>query len=461
MRSNLHTFALSFSKPPKMTKRNILGLFAWVALVGVYAQPVLLPTIGLAALPADSDPICTLPTQTPPITSCGRPEGEQAADLTLYDINGNAFNLENALLQGKPVLMISSSYTCPVFRNKVPKINDLVATYSSQLHIVIVYTLEAHPAVDISPYFGAVNTGQQNIDADILFEQPETYGERKAVLQEMLDSMQIDAPVYIDGPCNAWWNYYGPQPNNAYLIDLNGTIHTHHDWFDKLPEDIDCDIEDLLALPPTGDCGGETYGGHFNVQWMSNDTVYGTGGTTLTAHLKLFNTSATDDVLVRVVKLQTNLPVGWQTSLCLDVCYLPDVDTAIVPIAAGDTMHFYYYFYSTPGDAIGYTRVGMRNENDFNNGFSRELWGVSEGSVGMAEALSIPPLGIAPNPATDRMMIIGAAQNDAYELRDMMGSTVLSFTGPAADVNGLAPGHYLLSGAPSAGKASRVLFVKY
>ncbi|MBK6754756.1 MAG: hypothetical protein IPG69_14525 [Flavobacteriales bacterium] len=40
------------------------------------------------------------------------------------------------------------------------------------------------------------------------------------------------------------------------------------------------------------------------------------------------------------------------------------MDTAIVPIAAGDTMHFYYYFYSTPGDAIGYTRVGMRNEND-------------------------------------------------------------------------------------------------
>jgi Iodothyronine deiodinase len=424
-------------------------------------QPVLLPTIGLAALPADSDPICTLPTQTPPISNVGRPEGEQAAHFTLYDINGNAFNLEDALLQGKPVLMISSSYTCPVFRNKVPKINDLVASYSSQLHIVIVYTPEAHPAVDISPYFGAVNTSQQNIDAGILHQQPTTYGERKAVLQEMLDSLQIDAPVYIDGPCNAWWDYYGPQPNNAYLIDLNGTFHTHHDWFDKLPEDIDCDIEDVLALPPGGDCGAETFGGHFNVQWMSNDTVYGTGGTTLTAHLKLFNTSATEDVLVRVVKLQTNLPGGWQTSLCLDACYLPDVDTAIVPIAAGDTMHFYYYFYSTPGDAIGYTRVGMRNESDFNNGFSRELWGVGSGSVGIVETTSPSPLAIAPNPVTDHMTIIGVAPNDAFEIQDMTGRTVLRFAGPMAEVTCLAKGNYLLSGAPSASMASRVLFVKY
>ncbi|MBP6391955.1 MAG: hypothetical protein KA175_04960 [Flavobacteriales bacterium] len=44
-----------------MARRSILGLFAWAALLGAHAQPVLLPTIGLAVQPADSDPICTLP----------------------------------------------------------------------------------------------------------------------------------------------------------------------------------------------------------------------------------------------------------------------------------------------------------------------------------------------------------------------------------------------------------------
>lgn len=442
-----------------MAHRSLLLLLTFAARLGTAAQPTLLPSLNTGILPADSDPICTLPAQTPPINTCGRPENEQAADFTLFDINGSAFNLEDALLQGKPVLVISSSYTCPVFRNKLPKINQLVADYASQLTTVIIYTPEAHPTVDISPYFGAVNTGQTNIDAGILYEQPETYGERRAVLQEMLDSLQIDAPVYLDGPCNEWWDYYGPQPNNAYLIDLNGTIHTHHDWFDKLPDDIDCDIEDLLSLPPTGDCGGSTFGGNFNVQWVSNDTVYGTGGTTITAHMKLFNTSSTDDVLVRVVKLQNNLPAGWQTSLCLDVCYLPDVDTAIVPIAAGDTLNFYYYFYSAPGNAIGYTRVGMRNENNFSNGFMRDVWGVSEGSVGIDEAISIAPLLIAPNPATDRLTVMGAGPNDAFELQDMAGKIAMRFIGPQADVNALAPGSYVLHCSSDAQRPSRALLV--
>lgn len=392
------------------------------------AQPVLLPSIGLATLPADIDPVCALPVQTPPIQTVGRPEGEHAADFTLYDMQGNAFHLEEALLQGKPVLIISASYTCPVFRNKVPRINQIAAQHAAQLTTIVVYTVEAHPVNDISPYFGAVNTGQQNISAGILYEQPETYGERKAVLQALLDSMQIDVPVYLDGPCNPWWNYYGPQPNNAYLIGLDGTIHTHHDWFDKLPEDIDCDIEDLLALPPSGDCGGQTFGGQFQLQMVSNDTVQGLGGTTLTAYMKLWNPTA-QDVLVRVVKLQNQLPAGWGSSLCLDVCYLPDVDTALVPIAAGDTMHFYYYFYSTPGAATGYSRIGLRNESNTSNSFMRDLWGIAAGGVGLEEHVSTGGGAPFPQPCTDRFHLPGALPGDHAELHDALGKRVA--TGPA------------------------------
>lgn len=427
-------------------------LFALALLpVLTFAQPDLLPSIGIGDLPADGDPICTLPFQTPPIQSVGRPVGEQAADFTLYDLEGNAFSLEQALLQGKPVLMISSSYTCPVFRNKVPRINAVAAQYADQLTTIIVYTPEAHPVVDISPYFGAVNTGQANINAGILYEQPQTYGERKAVLQDMLADLDIDVPVYLDGPCNQWWDYYGPQPNNAYLIDVDGTIHAHHDWFDKLPENIDCDLADLLGLEPPAACAGQDFGGQFTVQWMSNDTVYGPGGTTLTVHMKLFNTSAADDVLVRVVKLQNELPAGWASSLCLDVCYLPDVDTALVPIAAGDSMDFYYYFYSTPGNAIGYTRIGLRNEGDFVNSFTRQVWGVAEGEVGLDEFEGVSPLLFFPNPASDVVRWTGSQYEDHLHLFDAGGREVGAVThGEVLHLGPLEPGVYtgrLLRGA--------------
>jgi hypothetical protein len=277
----------------------------------------------------------------------------------------------------------------------------------------------------------------------ILYEQPGTYGERKAVLQSMLADLEIDVPVYLDGPCNNWWNYYGPQPNNAYLIDVNGVIHTHHDWLDKLPENIDCDITDLLGLTPPPECGGQTFGGQFNVQWVSNDTVYGLGGHTLTVQMKLFNTSAMNDVLVRVVKLQTQLPEGWSSSLCLDVCYLPDVDTALVPIAAGDSMDFYYYFYTTAGGAVGYTRIGLRNEDDHDNSFTRQVWGVTEGGVGLEALEDHAPLMFFPNPATAEVQWTSTEGNDQLILYDASGRNVLTVRhGEALHVDRLAPGLY-------------------
>jgi hypothetical protein len=419
-----------------------LLFFAAMALpVVMLAQPVLLPSIGIGALPADSDPVCSLPVQTPPIASVGRPEGESAADFTLYDLNGIAFNLEDALLIGKPVLMISASYTCPVFRNKIPLINDVVATYGSQLTTVIIYTVEAHPDVDISPYFGAVNTGAQNISAGILYEQPDTYGERKAVLQDLLDSLQIDAPIYLDGPCNEWWNYYGPQPNNAYLIDTTGIIFRHHDWLDKDPDDIYCDIDSLLGLPT--DCE-QIYGGHLDLQMVSNDTVYGDAGSTITAELKLWNPT-TEELQIKVAKLIIDLPVGWTSSLCLDVCYLPTTDTAIVEIAAGDTMHFYYYFYTTPGAATGYTRVGLRNEFDFPNNYMRDVWAISSDANSIAEHEDVNALVVVPNPATDRITLQGVDPRDAFEIRDLSGRVVGRFTGSTADVDQLPAGLYAVA----------------
>lgn len=420
-------------------RRLPLALGACLGLGSALSQPVLLPSIGIDSLPADSDPICPLPSQTPPITSCGRPEGESAADFTLYDLDGNAFNLEDALMLGKPVLMISSSYTCPVFRNKVPVINEVVDLYGSQLTTIIVYTPEAHPYLDISPYFGAVNTGQTNIDAGILYEQPETYGERKAVLQAMLDSLPIGAPIYLDGPCNEWWDYYGPQPNNAYLIDTEGSIFRHHDWFHKAPDDIYCDIDSLLGFPT--DCG-QDFGGSFTVQLMSNDTIWGDAGTTITGHAMLTNPTSVD-CLVRIVKLQVNMPSGWTSSLCADVCYLPDVDTALVELPANSTMDFYYYFYTT-GAGTGFTRVGFRNESDFSNGFQRNFWAVASEANGIDESIDSRLWSIAPNPARSMITIMGDTSIDGLLITDLQGRELMRLGAREADISMLEVGAYLV-----------------
>ena len=441
-----------------MNVRSILLASLLIVVLPSMSQPVLLPSIGVGAQPLDSDPICTLPTQTPPITSVGRPAGELAAEFNLFDINGNPFSLEEALALGKPVLMISASYTCPVFRGKIPSINNVVANYGALITTVIIYTVEAHPDGDISPYFGAVNTGAQNISAGILYAQPDTYGERKAVLQDMLDSLQINAPIYLDGPCNEWWNYYGPQPNNAYLIDTSGVIFAHHDWYDKVPDDIECDLDSLLGLPTSCD---QTFNGQCNMQMVSNDTVYGAAGTTLYTHAILWNPTS-EDVLIRVVKLQENLPAGWSTSLCLDVCYLPSVDTAIVAFPAGDSLHFYYYFYSTPGAATGFARVGLRNEFNLSNSFQRNLWGISEEASALPDQVqpALAPL-ISPNPTDGIISITTTVPYETMGILDGMGRTVLrSDRADHLNVRALPPGVYMLRLLSAQQIAGTARFVK-
>jgi hypothetical protein len=120
--------------------------------------------------------------------------------------------------------------------------------HNTKLRIYIVYGVEAHPNIDVSPYSGTVWTTSQNQTAGILYRQPTTYGGRKTVVQDMLNAMNIQPKVLIDGPCNNWWSNFGPAPNNAYLIHPKGTVFAKHGWYDKAPLNIQNDISSLLNV---------------------------------------------------------------------------------------------------------------------------------------------------------------------------------------------------------------------
>jgi len=222
-----------------------------IAISQLSIAQTLNPTIGIGSLPADGDSVCPIQIyidSSQGFTASGLQQGDTAADFTLYDVNGNLFNLSSELQKGKPILMVAGSYTCPVYRDKLGVLNSIASTYSNDLTAFIVYVVEAHPDVDVSPYSGTVWTVGGNTSVGIVYQQPKTYGERKAVLTAMMGTETINVPVYIDGPCNNWWDYYGPAPNNAYLIHPNGTVAAKHGWFDKAPTyNMVNDIDALLA----------------------------------------------------------------------------------------------------------------------------------------------------------------------------------------------------------------------
>lgn len=335
---------------------NLLLLF-------VFLMPLLL----LAQAPQPTDSICPIPLYTGSFYSSGIPEGQQAPDFTVFNSNGQPFNLASALQLGKPVLLINGSLTCPVFRNKIATINQIQAQYGSAIATAVVLTVEAHPT-GISPYFGYVNITGQNQQEGILFPQPQTYGQRLGLSDTLQQRYSISVPVFVDLPCNSWWSTYGPAPNNAYLIRPNGEVFSKHGWFDRAPDRIFCDIDSLLGSS-SGLCQPAQGTGSFQANVL-NANSYGFPGSTLFNYVDLINAGSVP-VEILIMTLEEQLPdTTWQTAYCADICYSPGVDSIVLWLAGNDTLHFSLDFFTGPSPALGKSKIGFRNQQNVQNKFS-------------------------------------------------------------------------------------------
>lgn len=241
--------------------RKLFILFLISCCQYAYSQLALKPSIGIETLPSDNDSVCEIPmypdtayyNTNNDFDQMGYNKGDTIPHFKLYTLDGDSMDIEVELKKGKPILIVVGNYTCPVFRGKIGEINDLVANYSNDITTYVLYVAEAHPDTDLSPYSGTVWTHSDNYNENILYRQPKTYGERKDIVSDMINNYtSINAPIIIDGPCNYWWLNFGPAPNAAYLITVDGVVFSHHGWFNKAPHNMATDIDSLLASSTSG-----------------------------------------------------------------------------------------------------------------------------------------------------------------------------------------------------------------
>ena len=92
--------------------------------------------------------------------------------------------------------------------------------------------MEAHPVGSPSPYSGEEWTSSASVDEEgCSLLQPTNYGERVAQATQMAQELNITVPVLVDEMDNAVWCTYGPAPNSAYLIGIDGTIIEKQDCY--------------------------------------------------------------------------------------------------------------------------------------------------------------------------------------------------------------------------------------
>ncbi|HNQ13462.1 MAG TPA: T9SS type A sorting domain-containing protein [Bacteroidia bacterium] len=406
-------------------KQYLYLLFFIIFSNGIDAQ-ILKPSIGLFSNPLLSDSICSIPIYTGSYDNSGLQKGDTVYDFTLYDINGDSINLKNELQAGKPILLIAGSYTCPVYRGKVQKINQIDSIYGNQLEVFVVYTVEAHPDIDVSPYSGTVWTTAQNQTLGILYQQPKTYGERINVVSDMMANMVHQVPVLIDGPCNEWWSVFGPAPNNAYLIDTNGIVFAKHGWFDKAPNNIVCDIDSLLGI---GSCGPTAGNGTFTVQYNGSNTVTGNAGDILYSYANIINNSngAAD---IMIIRYQNNIPSGWNTAMCVDICLPTWIDTTFLTLAPQSTQPFTMYFYTDTIPGQGMTNIRFINQNVTGNNTQKSFY-ASTLSTGIESLEENCIVSVGPNPFANKISFINECGSAIKQvtLYDISGRILASISG--------------------------------
>jgi hypothetical protein len=427
------------------------SLFTYIFSNTLHSQVTLDGFIGLAEEPADDDEVCEIP-MFPEVDDFldDLLEGDLIPDFKLYTADGEAVQASE-ILGEKPALFVSGSYTCFVFRDEIDALNMLEMIYGDVLHIYVIYTVEAHPIEDPSPYYGVENVGEPNYEEGVLYEQPGTYGERKVIIDSMLNHYEVNVPILIDGPCNEWWTTFGTNPNCAFLVAPDGIVFDAQDWFDRYPDDILASINSLFEIYPpdstvidsTGTDTTETIADGAFLATFDSECITGLAGETIIAHGSVINADTIAASFVDVIVFSETLPDGWESSICTDICYPPDVVVATAYADIGDTTDISVYFFTneTPGEGI----VDIIIKNHYVTG-TAELFTVKacveeidDDTSNYIVSMQQAEMFVYPNPAYNMLTIYTDASftgDKTIRLLDMSGRLLLDeHTSSSAEIN--------------------------
>ncbi len=132
----------------------------------------------------------------------------------------------------RPVLLMTGSLTCPVARRQYENARDIAVQFRDDLYVVVVYTVEAHPESDASPYGnGRARPSSANRREGIRYEQPTALEQRLKLAREFKERVDIGVTMAVDKMDNSLWKRLGGGPNMGILVDTNGKVVAKHGWF--------------------------------------------------------------------------------------------------------------------------------------------------------------------------------------------------------------------------------------
>ncbi|MEC5292319.1 hypothetical protein VSX64_17165 [Aurantimonas sp. C2-6-R+9] len=134
--------------------------------------------------------------------------GERLPEFDLPTAGGG--QLKTSDLAGRPILLVTGSFTCPMTASSDPILKEFHAKFGSIIEFITLYVREAHP-------------GEHHDQAGV--------GEEKRAAARALKSRdQLPWTVAVDGPDGSVHRRLDEKPNAAYLTDWSGTIVFRSLW---------------------------------------------------------------------------------------------------------------------------------------------------------------------------------------------------------------------------------------
>lgn len=125
-------------------------------------------------------------------------------------------------LQGRVVVLIFGSYTCPTFRSRAAALEKLNVEVGTRANLYVVYTKEIHP-------LGGWEV-ERNKEEKIQVERPTTIAGRETIARECRGVLHLSMPFLIDDMNDTAATALGLYPNGAVVINRDGTIAATQKW---------------------------------------------------------------------------------------------------------------------------------------------------------------------------------------------------------------------------------------
>ena len=151
----------------------------------------------------------------------------------------------------------------------------------------------------------------------------------------------------------------------------------------------------------------EAYSQNFTFQMISDTVKFGQpAGMDIVVSSNIINTNTTA-IQIRVVRKQNNLPAGWDSYLCADICMAPFADSCEFYVNPSSSQELKVSFITTNVLDTANCLIVIKNLTAPGNTVTKRMWGITSTTAGMEEnGTSAAGPRIFPNPCMDEVLIL-------------------------------------------------------